>query len=58
MNIQFNSAVTTGVIQSEMFCISSVKPLGQLTAALGEGELCQIVKGVNMGASVGQGEGS
>lgn len=37
VNIRFSSAVTTGVTQSEMFCISSVKHLGQLMAALGEG---------------------
>lgn len=37
VNIRFNSAVTTGVIQNEMFCISSTEHLVQLVAVLREG---------------------
>lgn len=62
MNIQFNSAVTTGVIQNEMFCISSVEHLGAACGSAGgaeggrrEVDLCQVVNGVNVGARVGEG---
>lgn len=56
VNIQFNSAVTTGVIQNKMFCRSSKK---HLRAAQGSawagGNLCQIVKGRKVGTCVGSG---
>lgn len=67
VNIRFNSAVTTGVIQNEMFCISSIEHFEQLVAVLvgvgwggvvGGQNLCQIVKGVNMGASKGGRKGA
>lgn len=56
VNIQFNSAVTTGVIQNKMFCRSSKKHLGGNSGqCLGGGDLCQIVKGRKVGACVGSG---
>lgn len=72
VNIQFNSAVTTGMIQNEMFCISSAEHLGEARGSAGgaeggrreggiegrrEGDLCQVVNGVNVGARGWGGEG-
>lgn len=48
VNIQFNSAVTTGMIQNKMFCISSIKHLETAHGSAG-GHLCQIEKDVNVG---------
>lgn len=53
VNIQFHSAVTTGMTQNKMFCMSSKEHLGVAHGSTW-GHLCPIVKAVNVGASFGQ----